>query len=319
MSCIVCDNKQGNRFFTVKEMMFGNNDVFNYFECPNCGCVQISEIPKDMSKYYSEKYYSLRDSIPHQMNGLKKTLVARKVASEVFDRGIVGKLICRFRGSNNALIALNGTRIDFYSKILEVGSGTGSLLYKLNIAGFKHLTGVDPFVKEDIKYSPEFKVIKGTIHDIKGSFDLILFDHSFEHIQDQLETLVTTQKLLKNNGMCVIRTPTVSSYAFEHYGANWVQLDAPRHLVIHSINSLNWLLEKANLKCVKVIYDSTEFQFWGSEQNNQGIHLNSPKSYSINPNESIFSKKDMKKYIEQSRELNKKRKGDQAVFYIEKQ
>ena len=253
------------------------------------------------------------------MHALKKFLVAKKVTSVVFDKGLIGKVIFRFHPPNAALIALKGAHINIDSKLLEVGSGTGSLLYKLKIAGFRHLIGVDPFVKEDIVYSPNCIIVKGTIHDINGNFDLILFDHSFEHIPDQLETLMSVQKLLDDKGSCIIRMPTVSSYAYEHYGPNWVQLDPPRHLFIHSINSLKLLLEKAHLKLVNTVYDSTKFQFWGSEQYQRDIPLNSPKSYSVNPNESIFSEKDMNKYTEWSRELNEKKQGDQAIFYIEKQ
>jgi len=299
-------------------MKFGYKDTFEYFQCRNCGCVQISEIPKDLGKHYSEEYYSLRDSVI-KMHALKKFLVAKKVASEVFDKGLIGKVICRFRPPNTSLIALKRTHININSKLLDVGSGIGFLLYKLKIAGFRHLTGVDPFVKEDIVYSPNFIIVKGTIHDIEGSFDLILFNHSFEHIPDQLETLMAVQKLLDDKGTCIIRMPTVSSYAYEHYGSNWVQLDPPRHLFIHSIYSLKLLLEKTNLKLVNVVYDSNNSQFWGSEQYQRDIPLNSPKSYSVNPNESIFSKKDIKRYTEWSRELNENKQGDQAIFYIEKQ
>lgn len=299
-------------------MMFGYRDTFEYFQCRRCGCVQISETPKDVGQYYPAGYYSLRGSLT-KMHALKKFLVAKQVNSVVFGKGLIGKVICMFRPPDAALIALKRTHIDIDSKLLEVGSGTGYLLYKLKIAGFRHLTGVDPFIKKDITYSPNCVIFKGTTQGIDGSFNLILFDHSFEHIPDQLETLMSVQKLLENKGTCIIRMPTASSYAYEHYGPNWVQLDPPRHLFIHSIHSLKILLEKAKLKLVNVVYDSTKFQFWGSEQYQRGIPLNSPKSYSINPNESIFSKKDMNKYTKWSIELNENKEGDQAVFYIEKQ
>jgi len=318
LNCIVCGNKEG-RSFAAREMMFGYRDTFEYFECQSCGCVQISEIPKDMAKYYPEEYYSLSQQ-PRDLykNPLKKFLVAEKIAFEVFDKGLIGRVICRFYPANASLVALRRVRINTNSKVLDVGCGTGSLLYQLKIAGFRDLTGVDPFIKQGIVYSPNFTIFKGTIHDMEGCFDLIIFNHSFEHIPDQLETLRCVAKLLKDEGTCIIRMPTVSSYAWKHYGANWVQLDPPRHLFLHSIRSLKLLLEKTNLKLNDVVYDSTEFQFWGSEQYIRDIPLKSPKSYSVNPNESIFSKEEMKRFRDRARELNKKRQGDQAVFYIEK-
>ena len=320
MNCIVCGNKEGKPF-TAREMMFGYKDTFEYFECQRCGCVQISETPKDMAKYYPEGYYSL--SLSQQLrdlykNPLKKFLVAKKVVFEVFDKGVIGRIICRFYPTNTSLVALRRARTNTKFKVLDVGCGAGSLLYQLKIAGFTDLTGVDPFIKQDIVYSPNFTIFKGTIHDMDGSFDLIIFNDSLEHIPDQLETLRSVAKLLTNEGTCVISMPTVSSYAWKHYGANWVQLDPPRHLFIHSICSLKLLLEKANLKLTDVVYNSTEFQFWGSEQYVRDIPLKSPKSYSVNPKESMFSKEEMKRFRDRARELNEKRQGDQAIFYVEK-
>lgn len=56
--CRICGNKNGNKPFTAKERMLGLNDEFEYFECSNCMCLQISEIPTDMDRYYLEGYYS---------------------------------------------------------------------------------------------------------------------------------------------------------------------------------------------------------------------------------------------------------------------
>ena len=253
------------------------------------------------------------------MNALRKFIVGKRVASAVFNKGLIGKMICKFRPPDTTLIALKRAHTNADSRILDVGSGVGVFLYKLNLAGFRHLTGVDPFIEEDIVYSSNCTIVKGTIHDIKGNFDVILFNHSLEHAPDQLKTIHAAQKLLDDNGTCIIRMPTVSSYAYEHYGPNWMQLDPPRHLFLHSIDSLKLLLEKANLKLVDVVYDSTSSQFWVSEQLQRDIPFNSPKSYSVNPNKSIFSKKDIERYKELTKELNKNKQGDQAVFYIKKQ
>ena len=36
-------------------MMFKLKGCFEYFECANCGCLQIKQIPADISKYYPKK------------------------------------------------------------------------------------------------------------------------------------------------------------------------------------------------------------------------------------------------------------------------
>ena len=37
-------------------MMFGLREEFEFFECGNCGCVQIAEVPANLAKYYPEEY-----------------------------------------------------------------------------------------------------------------------------------------------------------------------------------------------------------------------------------------------------------------------
>lgn len=55
-----------------------------------------------------------------------------------------------------------------------------------------------------------------------------MFHHSFEHIADPFETLCSVRRLL-SSGTCLIRIPIVDSWAWENYGVNWIQIDAPRH------------------------------------------------------------------------------------------
>lgn len=96
-----------------------------------------------------------------------------------------------------------------------------------------------------------------------------MFHHSFEHISDPLEALETVRSLLAPNGRCLIRVPVVS-WARNEYGANWVQIDAPRHFFLHTEKSMEILAEKVGLEITRVEYDSTEFQFWGSELSKRG-------------------------------------------------
>ena len=133
-----------------------------------------------------------------------------------------------------------------------------------------------------------------------------------------LDVIEKISKILNNKGTCIIRTPIVNSYSWEFYKEDWVQLDAPRHLIIHSLKSLKLITEKYNMRISNYIYDSTSFQFWGSEQYLKKIPLNSSKSYLINPLKSIFSNNEINKFEKKAKNLNNKKRGDQAVFYIKK-
>ena len=152
--------------------------------------------------------------------------------------------------------------------------------------------------------------------DVDGTWDVITFHHSFEHMEDPHAALAHVGRLLAPEGTCLLRLPTVSSHAWEHYGVNWVQLDAPRHLFLHSEESLRRLAERAMLRVADVVDDSTAFQFWGSEQYVQDIAQNSQRSFAVDPANSPFTSERIAEFERQAQELNAARRGDQAAFYL---
>jgi len=320
MKCRVCGNSENNKRYEVKEMMFGFRDTFTYFQCAKCGCLQILEFPIDMTKYYPPNYYSF-SAIPQKVkNPIKRVLRRLRDRYAIFNKGLIGKIVYSYYPEESLKI-FSYISLDEKSTILDIGCGNGLLLYTLKEAGFKNLLGLDPYIKENIEYKNGLKILKKSIHEFKeteGNWDLVMFHHSFEHIPDPLETCQATSRLLAKNGICLIRIPTVSSYAWEHYRENWVQLDAPRHFFLHSIESISLLAKMANLTLDKVVYDSTEFQFWGSEQYLRDIPLHDPRSYDKNPEKPIFSEEEINSFKEKAKELNSKKKGDSCAFFLRK-
>ena len=58
MRCRICGNENLNHCYAAREMMFGFRDEFEYFQCSECDCLQISDYPVDVAKYYGDSYYS---------------------------------------------------------------------------------------------------------------------------------------------------------------------------------------------------------------------------------------------------------------------
>lgn len=315
-SCRICSNAAGNIPYTAREMMYGLRDEFQYFECGKCGCLQIAEIPEDMTKYYPSQYYSFSE-----YDGLKFKGPAGFFKTKVYEQlvfgGAIAKRIMGLFSNQKDYEAFNGLGISRASRILDVGCGNGqSFLYPLAEIGFSNLLGCDPYLEKPISYSNGLKIENTNVFEMKGQWNMITYHHSFEHISDPLENLQKAKELLVDGGVCLIRIPTASSFAWKHYRANWAQLDAPRHFFLHTVESMQELANRSGLELYKVIYDSTHFQFSGSEKYVNDTALAEPRKKGIMK----FIRRKLKKreYTRKAKELNQKHQGDQAGFYLRK-
>ena len=320
MNCRICGNKENNTEYDVLEMMYGTKELFQYFQCAKCDCLQITEIPSDISKYYPEDYYSYStfdENTRKKYGKLKSYMISYRNKYAAFGKGLIGRFLCK-KYPTDKFKGISKLRLSKNSTILDVGCGAGDFLCACSEMGFKNLLGVDPFNANDIEYKNGLKILKKEIYDVDGQWDLITFHHSFEHVPDQIKILQHAYEIIKPGGRCIIRIPTVSSYAWEHYGVKWVQLDAPRHFYLHSIESMVVLAKKTGMKLTDIMYDSTPFQFWGSEQYENDIPLRDESSYAVNPEKSMFSKKDILDFTVRAQALNDAKQGDQAIFYLRK-
>jgi len=316
MKCKVCFNTQGNIPHLAKELLYGIDEVFSYYECVNCGCIQIREIPELIEKYYPSDYHCYMHK--NSNNPLINYCRVLRNRYAVFGRNLLGKIFYQFK-PQEALNSLKYVSPQKSWRILDVGCGGGALINFLGEMGFNNTIGIDPFIGENVFFNNGAKIFKKYLYEVEGKWDLIMLHHSLEHFPDQKETLIKISELLNENGNCLIRIPISTSFAWEHYGTNWIGFDAPRHLFIHSIKSLSLLAEKSGLLIKKIVFDSSEMQFWASEQSLRGIHFYASNSYYINKKNSIFSRMEIKKYRKMAQKFNLENRGDQAIFILQKQ
>lgn len=271
--CRLCGNESEHKLYYVKEMFFGTKQEFEYFECNQCQCIQITEIPENLGEFYHEDYYSFQKPI------LQRTVTSEKIET----------------------------------RILDVGCGAGKWLAEKYAQGHVHLFGCDPFIEEDIDYEPCIHIKKCTIHEMEGVFDLIRLRDSFEHMEDPLETLISIGSLLDQDGMCLISIPVIPNAAYEIFKECWYQWDAPRHLFLHSVKSMEYLCRKAGLRIESINYNSGNMQFISSLLYQMGIPYLEQNEEVI---KSRFSREELIKFAEATKELNQKGYGDHAVFVI---
>ncbi len=185
--------------------------------------------------------------------------------------------------------------------------------------GFKNVVGLEPFAQGKVR--DDLTIINSTIEEFcpQTEFDVVIFNHSLEHIPNQLSAFRRTSTILSKTGVCQVRIPVKTDYVWQHFGINWVQLDAPRHFYLHTVKSLSTLGEKAGLSVRSAVFDSTGFQFWGTAQYRQNIPLRAENSYWVNPRKSVFSQDEIRRFSRMASKLNQICQGDQATFYVTRQ
>jgi len=310
--CRICNNLHGNKVHRVREMMFGLREEFDYLECGKCCCLQLLSSPDSFDKYYPENYYSYHNKGEDHFiqksffKTVKRILKHKLISSYLKGNSFLNLFIANKYRSYYPWIKQGKLKPD--SPILDLGCGKGELLLRMYNDGFTNLAGADPYLKEELTYNCGIRILNKSVDQLQGEFDLVMLHHSFEHMDKPASVLQHIHRISKPNGSVIIRIPVAGSFAWRKYYTNWVQLDAPRHIFIHSVQSMKALCSVIGFEISDIVYDSYELQFSGSEMYLRDIPLISDKK--------IFSEEQINQFNLWSQELNKINDGDAACFHL---
>jgi len=295
--------------------MFGLRETFEYVQCSKCGSIQISNPPADYSEYYPKDYMAFAFD---NVSEIKQFLKTARFRYSFYGKGLFGKLLQKFRRSPEIGKFISQTKTNLTDSVLDVGSGEGELLFQMYKIGFSNLTGVDPYICFDKEPFSGLKFVKNNLSQIKDRFDLIMFNHSLEHVLNPRTELLYATELLNPGKYILVRLPVAGGFAFRKYGTDWIQWDSPRHVSIPTEKGMRVLAADLGLTVENVVYESWAFQFWGSEQNMRDIPLHDERSLWLYSKSRIFSKKQLKQYAIASKKLNETNDGDMACFILRK-
>ncbi len=133
-------------------------------------------------------------------------------------------------------------------KLLDVGCGGGRFLYRMQKRGWS-VEGSDFDEQATRKVSARYG-IKTHVGDLSQCalaphhFDVITLSQTIEHLYTPEATLRECLRILKPGGLLVMTTPNVHCLAAAEFGAYWRGWEAPRHLHLFSVESLQRLTQR---------------------------------------------------------------------------
>ncbi|MCP3965753.1 MAG: class I SAM-dependent methyltransferase [Lentisphaerae bacterium] len=310
-SCKICGNTKSNEQYIFEEKMYATGDSFDYFQCSACKTLQICSIPDNLGMYYPDSYYNSKIKF---IASLRNSLRLKRDHHSYGKKNFLGKILVEKIGANCNTAAFRWIQKIINPahdcKILDVGCGPGNFLLFLDSLGFKNLTGLDPFIQKNnfMGKNKHIQIKKCQLEELNGQYDLIILNHSFEHMPNPQKAFNKLCSSIAPGGHILLRVPIVN-WAWKHYRHNWVQIDAPRHIFIPSLKAIKILCRNNGAVAKKVKFDSNAFQFIGSKKYSKGIALNDHLP---------ITNKQKKNYEEQAVDLNKIQQGDQVCFIIAK-
>jgi 2-polyprenyl-3-methyl-5-hydroxy-6-metoxy-1,4-benzoquinol methylase len=296
-------------------MLHGMRDEFDYFECSECGCVQISEIPSDLARYYPSDYFSFRRHRNLERNFVRRFIDPRRVKGSFGRSDILGAVAEWVSRPFDYVKWVQDAGLGPDARVLDIGCGAGKTLLNMALGGFPSPTGVDPFIPETLHYSCSVIIHKVKLQDFArdhaGSFDFVMLHNSLEHMTAPLAALIAVESLLSPRGCVLVAIPVADSWAWRHYRENWFALDPPRHIHLLTTRAMGILADGAGLKILKRRQTGNLSQFTGSERYRRGIAM------SEGPRDrQLFNREDLRRWSQRAKELNQQERSDLVIFML---
>ncbi|MFN8491991.1 MAG: class I SAM-dependent methyltransferase [Caldilineaceae bacterium] len=236
-ACNLCGSTATEPFATVPDLLLARlTTQATLVRCLTCGLVYQNPRPTlaEIGQHYPPEYEPFVDQAEKRKTNW---FLQQAIAYGIRKR-------CRFV-----------TRHKTSGKILDIGCAVGTFLLGMQAQGGWQTYGVE-LSHEVARFARErhhLDVFAGTLEEANfpdQSFDAVTMWDVLEHIHDPAATLCEIRRILKPDGVVVIRVPNLASWDAKFFGKAWAGLDAPRHLYVFTPTTLSQLLRKSGFVTV---------------------------------------------------------------------
>ena len=238
MVCPECRSTNVTHLLSAKDHLV-SGETFMISSCSNCGLAFTANPPPENE---IGRYYASEDYISHSDNKSSLTDYLYHLARR-FMLGRKYRLTTRMTGKET------GT-------LLDIGSGTGYFASTMQKKGWE-VTGIELNEQAREYSATRFAINAVSPSEIKNirdkSADCITLWHVLEHLYEPGKWMDEVNRILKDDGKCVIALPNLDSADARWFGDQWAALDVPRHLWHFSPNALIRFVEDHGFTCNRIL------------------------------------------------------------------
>lgn len=239
IECPCCTKNNWKFFRKVKR----ENIIQHFLICKNCLLIKNNTelSTTELNTYYQDSYNKKNYSAEHNL---------------IFSRMLIPS---KFRID---LIINRGIKFLSGEKLLEIGPGSGSMLYlfeKMNLNTFAVEPDIDAvkWLKNNFKAKIFHAFFSDWVNDKekykKIKFDWIVITHVLEHLKNPKVFLNQIKEKLSENGKLLIEIPNANNPYSD--GKEWGHLFDPGHFYYYTIDNLKRMLISSGFK-IDLITDS---------------------------------------------------------------
>jgi len=246
--CNYCNSSSSDLLYKIPDYYLDKKDIFYLLvKCSNCGL--IYQNPRPTQEEIREAYPSTYEAfnLDHKKSWRE---------TKVFLYGLEKR--------SKAITSIKKKP----GRLLDIGCSTGLFL---NTMQSKH--GWESYGVEINEYPASIAREKYQLNIFQGSleqasyppafFDAVTLWDVLEHLPDPASTLQEVRRIIKPDGVLLIRVPNYDSWDATIFGPAWAGLDVPRHFYVFSRNCLLKLLEKNGFTTPKLNCKIGSFPMFG--------------------------------------------------------
>ena len=257
--CPVC-NQPSTYHFSSRDLMFNHDERYDYHRCVACHFVFQHPLPslEKIATFYPDDYSVYEEqSRLKRVSGIRKSILKKYYGYSHLPTSAFDDLVCPILKLFNRKFEVPYTKS---GKLLDVGCGNGRYL-----DGMKKLGWQTQGVEFNASAVEVCKLSGLTVHhgDLfsahfeSNSFEVINVSHVIEHVPNPVAFFTELARVLKPNGLLVIKTPNSMALGRRFFNTNWYANDVPRHLYLFSHQNLLVLANSCGLKMQQFKTSST--------------------------------------------------------------